>query len=306
VAALLLGALQEPHAGFPGLDTDALWGAEAPQEVAKLRAMLALFEGEPDGRGALTVRRQVAPARTAAQWADDAAPLTALTVATAGGIEDAAGHLQVDFANRFLGGGVLSGGCVQEEIRFAVSPELLVGLLVSPRMLDGEAVVLHGAAQVARTRGYASGLRYDGAHRDPVARLADGTPDVTVVAIDALDFRKHPAGLEATEPALLRELQKAHAGFWPDERRLPIATGNWGCGVFGGDPALKAMLQWMAASTAGRAVRYYPYGDARVAGLDALADDLRGRGVTVGGLWRRLRASLPRPDGLFAALRAGG
>lgn len=27
-----------------------------------------------------------------------------------------------------------------------------------------------------------------------------------------------------------------------------IATGNWGCGVFGGDPELKAMIQWLAAS----------------------------------------------------------
>lgn len=25
-------------------------------------------------------------------------------------------------------------------------------------------------------------------------------------------------------------------------------TGNWGCGAFGGDPQLKAMLQWIAAS----------------------------------------------------------
>lgn len=30
----------------------------------------------------------------------------------------------------------------------------------------------------------------------------------------------------------------------------PIATGNWGCGVFGGDPQLKSLLQWVAASKA--------------------------------------------------------
>ena len=34
-----------------------------------------------------------------------------------GGIEDAVGSLQVDFANCHLGGGVIEGGCVQEEIR---------------------------------------------------------------------------------------------------------------------------------------------------------------------------------------------
>lgn len=32
---------------------------------------------------------------------------------------------------------------------------------------------------------------------------------------------------------------------------LGVATGNWGCGVFGGNLALKSLLQWMAASQAG-------------------------------------------------------
>lgn len=27
-----------------------------------------------------------------------------------------------------------------------------------------------------------------------------------------------------------------------------IATGNWGCGAFGGDPELKSVIQWLAAS----------------------------------------------------------
>lgn len=27
-----------------------------------------------------------------------------------------------------------------------------------------------------------------------------------------------------------------------------IATGNWGCGAFGGDPELKTIIQWLAAS----------------------------------------------------------
>lgn len=27
-----------------------------------------------------------------------------------------------------------------------------------------------------------------------------------------------------------------------------IATGNWGCGAFGGDPQVKTVIQWLAAS----------------------------------------------------------
>jgi len=48
-------------------------------------------------------------------------------------IEECDGY-HVDFANKYLGGGVLNTGCVQEEIMFATSPELLVGLLFNPVM----------------------------------------------------------------------------------------------------------------------------------------------------------------------------
>lgn len=33
-----------------------------------------------------------------------------------------------------------------------------------------------------------------------------------------------------------------------DEDRVGISTGNWGCGAFGGDPEIKSMIQWLAAS----------------------------------------------------------
>ncbi|KAL3351371.1 hypothetical protein AABB24_019788 [Solanum stoloniferum] len=32
------------------------------------------------------------------------------------------------------------------------------------------------------------------------------------------------------------------------QHEIGVVTGNWGCGAFGGDPQLKAMLQWIAAS----------------------------------------------------------
>lgn len=29
---------------------------------------------------------------------------------------------------------------------------------------------------------------------------------------------------------------------------IGISTGNWGCGAFGGNPEIKSMIQWIAAS----------------------------------------------------------
>jgi len=48
-------------------------------------------------------------------------------------------------------------------------------------------------------------------------------------------------------------------------RTRPVATGNWGCGVFRGDPELKAIIQWVAASAAGcPVVVYHTFGDRRM------------------------------------------
>ncbi len=44
-----------------------------------------------------------------------------------------------------------------------------------------------------------------------------------------------------------------------------VATGNWGCGVFGGDPHLKSLLQLMAAAQNGRQVAYFTVGDVQLA-----------------------------------------
>lgn len=61
-----------------------------------------------------------------------------------GSIEDDHGCLQVDFANKYIGGGVLSMGNVQEEIRFSICPECLVSILICDSMLPNEAIVITG------------------------------------------------------------------------------------------------------------------------------------------------------------------
>jgi poly(ADP-ribose) glycohydrolase len=44
-------------------------------------------------------------------------------------IEDFIGEVKVDFANKFIGGGALHSGCVQEEIMFTNHPEILTSTI---------------------------------------------------------------------------------------------------------------------------------------------------------------------------------
>jgi len=69
----------------------------------------------------------------------------------------------------------------------------------------------------------------------------------------------------------MREANKARAAFHPTPDSWEcssavyqsVATGNWGCGAFGGDVEVKSVLQWLAASVSGRPMRYYSFGNAR-------------------------------------------
>jgi poly(ADP-ribose) glycohydrolase len=280
VARLLLGDFEQPPE-FPTLDAAPLLASLAPQELAKLRCILGYFE------------RIVG---TTHDWDHDDAPLRALEVRATGGIEDAVGHIQIDFANSFLGGGVLTGGCVQEEIRFSIAPELLAGLVVSPRMGSHEAILMLGSERFSTTTGYALSLAYGGSCVDPCARLPDGTTDVAVLALDALDYRRRDARAQYSPAAIRRELDKARIGFAGGPAGCPIATGNWGCGAFGGDPAQKAVIQWLAASSVGRSLRYYTRGDERVGDLARFVERASASRASIAAIARRL-LELPGPPG---------
>eukprot|EP00997_Jenningsia_sp_PLL12_P009822 NODE_6871_length_485_cov_33.112385_g6076_i0.p2 GENE.NODE_6871_length_485_cov_33.112385_g6076_i0~~NODE_6871_length_485_cov_33.112385_g6076_i0.p2 ORF type:complete len:144 (+),score=47.81 NODE_6871_length_485_cov_33.112385_g6076_i0:26-433(+) len=106
-----------------------------------------------------------------------------------------------------------------------------------------------------------------------------------VTAIDALDFRSFSPSHQYLQEYMERELNKALVGFEGSDTPRSIATGNWGCGAFGGDPMLKACLQWMAATQAGKQMHYFPFDNKRVSiEFSHLTERLVKKGVTVGAL----------------------
>lgn len=112
-----------------------------------------------------------------------------LYAAKEGNIEnDGDGLLQVDFANRFIGGGVLGGGCVQEEIRFVICPELLCSRLFTECLADNEAVTIMGCERFNDYKGYGFSFEFTGNHEDKTPLDSFRRRKCTVVAIDAMPF----------------------------------------------------------------------------------------------------------------------
>mmetsp|Transcript_7904 Transcript_7904/g.14742 ORF Transcript_7904/g.14742 Transcript_7904/m.14742 type:complete len:479 (+) Transcript_7904:9-1445(+) len=265
-------------------------------EVAKLRMFIHYFERlGKDGelRGFIIIDRVYGVGLEQDGWQSSNKPLLPMNIAGQGkGFEEAPGLAHADFANMFLGGGVLSNGSIQEEIRFTICPELLSAMLLCPRMDEDEAIQIVGAQQYSAYGGYGRNLAYAGDFKDTVyPRDADGTPLISILAMDAFDFKRRDSSLKAQMSPYfaLRELNKALAAFTPvDEvslRNFPsIATGNWGCGAFKGNAPLKALLQWCAASQAGRQLRYFPFEMDWGPLLLEISNHLVAQGATVGEL----------------------
>jgi len=269
-----------------------------PAEGAKFRAIiqyfqiicsrdLAILENEN-----IIFHRQVLPKYPNFQTSTK--PLSALTVLNEGKIEEAQGQLQTDFAHRMVGGGVISGGNLQEEIRYAINTELIASCLFTSELHNNEVLIIKGTEQFSKYTGYGFSLRWNGAYVD-ITPKKDGIIDCTIVAMDATNFGYEGPLNQYKEKSFAREVKKAFTGFYEEKadensQLLPVATGNWGCGAFMGDKEHKGVLQLLAASEAGRAMTYYAYGDPQFAqDFQSIYDLLVQRQATVGTLWKCLK-----------------
>ncbi|CAK9060457.1 unnamed protein product [Durusdinium trenchii] len=158
-------------------------------------------------------------------------------------------HLQADFANAYLGGGVLSGGGTQEECMFVEFPELLALIYLVEKMAPHEAVEIYGARRyVEHTM---STRRAD--WPDQYCRPVEIGDPIYAVALDAVSFGRRGPHKQYWKEYILQDLRKCSAALLDprestDLKRRKFVTGLWGCGAFRGDPELKFIIQWISCS----------------------------------------------------------
>ncbi|XP_073046140.1 poly(ADP-ribose) glycohydrolase 1-like [Primulina eburnea] len=144
-------------------------------------------------------------------WSQSVVSLSQLEVHKSGLIEDQSTEaLEVDFANKYIGGGALGRGCVQEEIRFMINPELIVSMLFMSSMADNEAIEIIGAERFSNYSGYAASFRFTGDFVDKKGVDSLGRRKTRVIALDALCS---PGKRQYQVEYLLRETNKAFCGF---------------------------------------------------------------------------------------------
>ena len=158
-----------------------------------------------------------------------------------------------------------------------------------------ESILITGAEQFTTYTGYGGSFKCTGSYEDTNPVDDRNRRKVYIVAIDATPFDNTTS--QYGKPSIVRELDKAYSGFChqlPDDKptensMTEVATGNWGCGMFGGNKRLKTLIQWMAATKAGRPLRYYTFREPQLSEEQMkVAKALLEQKVTVGQLYEML------------------
>lgn len=112
----------------------------------------------------LRIIRKVLPSPI--DWSKIDMNLCNISVNKDGSITDRIDTIHSIFANKRVGGGVLSFGMVQEEILEMKAPETLIGVLLCEIMKDNEAVYIQGYEEFNNYEGYGDKTVLNGISKD--------------------------------------------------------------------------------------------------------------------------------------------
>ena len=129
------------YAKYNFINFNQLFGlAPQPCNFEKFRSLLNYFTrvvGDWSPEGVISFHRVQAEFET--MWDREECKMGRVQFDDGGLIDvEGAKYIEMDFANKYIGGGVLGHGLVQEEIRFIVAPELIVTLLLTEELADDE------------------------------------------------------------------------------------------------------------------------------------------------------------------------
>ncbi len=201
-------------------------------------------------------------------------------------------------ANRYIGFGQ---SATQEEVHVGSSPEACPAVLITPPLESNQVLVVRGAQSVLNIIGERRNIT-------AAAQEVGKSPDWrqrAMLFMDALelDAAANETGLPDLVPEnLSREINKAAIAFSSGVYDVVFAP-QWGCGAFGGDPFVKMMLLWCAASIAKTPLKILcDQGSREVASsLNSLISAAKGRLKTAQELVSLLQ-SIPRRTARLATI----
>lgn len=218
-------------------------------------------------------------------------PLCEIEIKENGSMYDSKATYIVDFANQYIGGATLNGGCVQEEILFAIEPELTCSMAFMEVMTENDAIRIDNSILYNNHKGYGKSFEYE----SDAIKNNNNIIKHRILAMDAICISGNK---QFREKNIMRDLHKAFVCFnlvnfdENDNVEKSIATGNWGCGVFGGDHELKFIQQWIAASFAKvKKLEYYSFKNKEMDKVTTFFSILKERYKSANNLYKALMSN---------------
>jgi len=180
----------------------------------------------------------------------------------------------VDFANRCIHIHQIIPSATQEEVLFSCCPECFIVMVFAEELSDNEDMIIRNVKRFSDYNGYADTFQWKGFYQS--------TPNISdIIVIDACRYAHF------TKSNLDRDLNKAWCGF--NNCGESVATGHWGCGVFGGEKTWKFLQQICAAAECGVKLDYSTYGEAKTLEmLQNIIKEIDKNNITVGELYHML------------------
>ncbi|KAK4197346.1 hypothetical protein QBC40DRAFT_285726 [Triangularia verruculosa] len=162
------------------------------------------------------------------------------------------GQAVVISANKIVGFGQ---SATQEEVHVGISPEACPIVLITPPLGHQQILKVCGAQAMVNVVGKGRDITVESLVSSQEGHRTTWKQR-TMLFMDALelDLVDDGGGLADLFPQNTeREIAKAYTAFYSslEGSICEIRTGLWGCGAFGGDPDVKMLLMWLAASMAG-------------------------------------------------------
>ena len=109
--------------------------------------------------------------------------LCEVNVLEEGSLFDGDASYCVDFANKKIGGGALTGGSVQEEILFALQPEAIISMLFMEVMSVNDAIGIFNTIEYSKSSGYSHNFRFE---KSSITDDLTNIKRYRIIAIDAI------------------------------------------------------------------------------------------------------------------------
>ena len=116
----------------------------------------------------------------------------------------------IDFANKYIGGGALQGGCVQEEILFATQPEAIVSMFFMEVMSNDDAIRIDNTIKYSNYTGYGYKFKFEESAID--FNDLNTIKRYKFIAIDACVQYTYKYGI-MNKDDIIRDIHKSFVGF---------------------------------------------------------------------------------------------